>query len=46
MVIRDAQVDDSGVYICQAQHGSEVVRDNVTVTVGGNKNHCNKTGLL
>lgn len=35
MVIRDAQIDDSGVYVCQAQYGSEVVRDNVTVTVGG-----------
>ena len=35
MFIQDAQRDDSGVYICQAQVGSEVVRDNVTLTVGG-----------
>jgi len=35
LYIQDAQVDDSGVYICQAQIGSEIVRDNVTLTVGG-----------
>lgn len=35
LFIQDAQVDDSGVYICQAQIGTEVVRDNVTLTVGG-----------
>jgi hypothetical protein len=34
LLIRDAQVDDSGVYICQANYGSEIVRDNVTLTVG------------
>lgn len=38
LFIQDAQVDDSGVYICQAQSGSEVVRDNVTLTVGGKLN--------
>lgn len=26
---------DSGIYVCQAQVGNEVVRDNVTLTVGG-----------
>lgn len=35
LYIEGAQVDDSGVYICQAQIGSEIVRDNVTLTVGG-----------
>lgn len=35
LYIQEAQVDDSGVYICQAQIGSEIVRDNVTLTVGG-----------
>lgn len=35
LYIQDAQVDDSGIYICQAQDGSEIVRDNVTLTVGG-----------
>jgi Immunoglobulin domain len=35
LYIQDAQVDDSGVYICQAQSGSEIVRNNVTLTVGG-----------
>lgn len=35
LYIQDAQVDDSGVYICQAQIGAEIVRDNVTLTVGG-----------
>jgi len=36
LYIQDAQVDDSGIYICQAQSGTEIVRDNVTLTVGGN----------
>ena len=35
LYIQDAQEDDSGVYICQAQVGHEIVRDNVTLTVGG-----------
>ncbi|XP_070509913.1 basement membrane-specific heparan sulfate proteoglycan core protein-like isoform X1 [Chironomus tepperi] len=34
LYIQDAQEDDSGVYICQAQVGHEIVRDNVTLTVG------------
>lgn len=37
LFIQDAQVDDSGVYICQARVGSEIVRDNVTLTVGGKR---------
>lgn len=36
LFIQNAQVDDSGVYICQAEIGSEIVRDNVTLSVGGN----------
>ncbi|XP_070509903.1 basement membrane-specific heparan sulfate proteoglycan core protein isoform X20 [Chironomus tepperi] len=36
LYIQDAQEDDSGVYICQAQVGHEIVRDNVTLTVGEN----------
>jgi hypothetical protein len=35
LYIQDAQLADSGVYICQAQVGNEIVRDNVTLTVGG-----------
>lgn len=35
LYIQNVQTDDSGVYICQAQVGSEIVRDNVTLTVGG-----------
>lgn len=35
LMITDAQIDDSGVYICQANYGNEIVRDNVTLTVGG-----------
>jgi hypothetical protein len=35
LYIQDAQLTDSGIYICQAQVGSEIVRDNVTLTVGG-----------
>lgn len=38
LYIQEAQVDDSGVYICQAQSGSEIVRGNVTLTVGGKFN--------
>lgn len=35
LYIRDAQIDDSGVYVCQGQSGTEIVRENVTLTVGG-----------
>lgn len=35
LYIRDAQIDDSGVYVCQAQVSGEIVRQNVTLTVGG-----------
>ena len=35
LYIRDAQIDDSGVYVCQAQNVGEIVRQNVTLTVGG-----------
>jgi hypothetical protein len=35
LYIQNAQADDSGIYICQAQVGNEIIRDNVTLTVGG-----------
>jgi Immunoglobulin I-set domain len=34
LYIENAQVDDSGVYICQAEgRNKEIVRDNVTLTI-------------
>ena len=36
--IQGAQLADSGIYICQAQVGAEIVRDNVTLNVGGKLN--------
>lgn len=35
LYIRNAQIDDSGIYVCQAQSGIEVANKNVTLTVGG-----------
>jgi len=35
LTITNTQVDDSGVYVCQAQRGQETVQEKVTVTVGG-----------
>ena len=38
LYIQGAQLADSGIYICQAQVGAEIVRDNVTLNVGGELN--------
>lgn len=35
LYIYNAQIDDSGIYICQGRSGSEVVNENVTLNVGG-----------
>lgn len=38
LTIRNVQYDDSGIYVCQAQSGHEVVEQKVTVTVGSKYN--------
>lgn len=34
LIIPDTTVDDSGIYICQANSGQEIVSEEVTVAVG------------
>uniref|UniRef100_W4VRB4 Putative heparan sulfate proteoglycan 2 n=1 Tax=Corethrella appendiculata TaxID=1370023 RepID=W4VRB4_9DIPT len=35
LIITNLQIDDSGIYVCEAESGPEKVKQQVTVTVGG-----------
>lgn len=39
LVLRKVQLDDSGVYVCQARNGSEVAEQKLTLTVGSKYTH-------
>lgn len=35
LYIANVQIDDSGVYVCEAKSGSEIASQRITITIGG-----------